>query len=116
MKMRRPFLTLKNTWFLWIFPLFAAMISGWLLWDYYREHGTVIKILFNDAAGLQAEKTTVRFRGVPIGKVRDVYVSRSKEDVVAEVVLRKDAANFAVEGSAFSLVTPKVTLQGISGL
>lgn len=106
----------KHGWYVWLFPLFAVMISSWLVFDYYNQRGPTIKILFEDAAGIQAEKTKIRFRGVPIGTVKDVYISEDQKDVVAEVVLRRDAAHFAVEGSKFSLITPKVGFQGISGL
>lgn len=113
---RGPMLKIRNTWFLWIFPLFAVLLSGWLLYDYYREKGMVIRILFEDAAGIQTERTTIRFRGVPIGKVREVYISDDRKNVVAEVILRKGAEQFAVSGSKFVLVTPKIGLQGVSGL
>ncbi len=107
---------LKDSWYLWLFPVFALLLSGWLVYDYYNQTGPRIKILFDDAAGIQANKTKVRFRGVPIGTVSDVYISEDQKDVVAEVLLRRDARHFAVDGSKFSLVTPKVGFQGISGL
>lgn len=106
----------KFRWYAWLFPLIAIAISVVLLQNYLQEKGTVIKILFTDASGIQAEKTRVRYRGVSIGTVRDVYLSADMNDGVAEVVLRKEAAHFAVEGSKFNLVTPKVNFQGISGL
>lgn len=106
----------KIRWYAWLFPLIAIAVSAALLQNYLQEKGTVIKILFTDASGIQAEKTKVRYRGVSIGTVRDVYLSEDMNDGVAEVVLRKEAAHFAVEGSKFSLVTPKVTFQGVTGL
>src|SRR5688572_27603861 len=113
---RRRVETVKHGWYIWLFPVFALAITGWLLADYYSQQGPRLKILFDDAAGVQAERTTVRFRGVVIGTVKDVYISEDQRDVIAEVLLRKDAASFAVEGSKFSLVTPQVNFQGISGL
>ncbi len=114
--MRRKLEIFKTRWYVWLFPLFALLLTGWLINDYFRSHGPTIKILFDDASGLQAAKTGVRYRGVAIGSVRDVHLSADQKDVVAEVTLRKDAAHFAVEGSVFSLVTPKLSLQGASGL
>lgn len=107
---------LKTGWYIWLFPVIALGISGWLLLDFYRQQGPRVYITFDEASGIQAEKTKVRFRGVPIGTVKDVTISADQKDVIAEVLLRKDAENFAVEGSKFSLVTPKVGFQGISGL
>lgn len=107
---------LRTGWYIWLFPLFAISITAWFLNDYYRQQGPRIFISFEDAGSIQAEKTKVRFRGVPIGTVQDVKISDDQKSVVAEVLLRKDAENIAVEGSKFSLVTPKVGFQGISGL
>lgn len=114
--LQAPLNALKTGWYIWLFPLFAVAISAWLLFDYYKQQGPRILISFDDAGTIQAEKTTVRFRGVPIGTVKDLYISQDQKDVIAEVILRKDAEDFAVEGSKFSLVTPKVGFQGISGL
>lgn len=106
----------KFRWYAWFFPLIALVITGTILKNYYHDKGPVIKIRFNDASGIQAEKTRVRYRGVTIGTVRNVYITDDMQDVVAEIILKKEAAHFAREGSRFSLVVPKVTFQGISGL
>ncbi len=108
--------SLRTGWYIWLFPVFALMISGWLFVDYFKQRGVTIKIFFDDASGIQAEKTKVRFRGVPIGMVKNVYISEENKDVVVEVSLRKDAEQFAVIGSKFELVVPKVDFSGISGL
>ncbi len=107
---------LKTGWYIWLFPVIAVLISGWLLYDYYKQQGPRVYITFEDASSIQVEKTKVRFRGVSIGTVKDVYISEDQKNVVAEILLRKDAEHFAVEGSKFSLVTPKVGFQGITGL
>ncbi len=108
--------SLRTGWYVWLFPIFAIIISGWLFVDYFKHRGATIRILFDDASGIQAEKTKVRFRGVPIGLVKNVYISAENKDVVVEVSLRKDAEQFAVAGSKFELVVPKVDFSGISGL
>jgi paraquat-inducible protein B len=107
---------LKTGWYIWLFPVIALLISGWMLFDFYKQQGPRIYITFDDAGSIQSEKTKVRFRGVAIGTVKDVYISEDQKDVVAEILLRKDAQHFAVAGSKFSLVTPKVGFQGITGL
>lgn len=107
---------IKSSWTLWLFPVIALLISGWLFYDYYQKRGPVIQIFFDDASGLQAEKTRVRFRGVAIGVVKRVTISEDTKDVIATVNLMKEAELFAVEGSKFWVVTPKVSFQGVSGL
>lgn len=105
-----------STWYLWLFPLFAALITVWLFRDYLGQKGPEIQIVFEDAASLQAEKTKVRFRGVPIGTVKKISITADNKDVVALVQLQKEAAQYAVNGSKFWIVSPKVNFQGISGL
>lgn len=107
---------ISNDWYLWLFPVIAIVITGWLMFDFYQQHGPTIKVTFDDAGGMQAEKTKLKYRGVPIGTVTDVAISEDLKTVVATIILRKDAKNFAVEGSKFSLVAPRVGLSGVTGI
>lgn len=111
-----PSSTSNSTWALWLFPCIALIICGWLFWDSYKSRGPIIKILFDDAAGLQAEKTQVRFRGVTIGYVKEIAISEDTKNVIATVHLEKKAESFTQAGTKFWLVSPKVTFAGISGL
>ncbi len=111
-----PSSTSNSTWALWLFPCIALIICGWLFWDSYKSRGPIIKILFDDAAGLQAEKTQVRFRGVTIGYVKEIAISEDTKNVIATVHLEKEAESFTQAGTKFWLVSPKVTFAGISGL
>lgn len=106
----------KSTWYLWLFPLFALMISAWLFMEYFNQRGPSIKIAFDDGSSIQAEKTRIRYRGVGIGLVKKVTISEDGKSVIAHVTLQRDAEHFAVEGSKFWMVTPKVNFQGVSGL
>ncbi|KHD89266.1 MAG: hypothetical protein OM95_05090 [Bdellovibrio sp. ArHS] len=101
---------------MWLFPAFAIAISVWLFWGYWQQRGPHIKIFFDDGSQIQPGKTQIRYRGVTIGDVHKVMISRDKKDVVAHAILYKHAEEFAVEGTRFWLVTPKVSLQGVSGL
>jgi paraquat-inducible protein B len=107
---------LKTSWTVWLFPVIAILVTGWLFGEFFRQRGPMIQISFDDAATLQPEKTRVRFRGVDIGVVKDVSLADDNKSVIAHVMLERDAARFAVEGSRFWVVVPKVNLQGISGL
>lgn len=108
--------SLKSRWYLWLFPMFALILAGWLTYDYYQQRGPTIKIFFNDASSIQSEKTSVRFRGVTIGMVKRITLSEDNKDVIAYVTLQRDARQFAVEGSKFWVVKPQIDMGGISGL
>lgn len=107
---------IKSTWYVWLFPFFAVLICGWLAFDYFRQKGPVIHIHFNDGSAIQAGKTKVRFRGVTIGEVKEIRISEDDKEVIADVALKKEAEHFAVKGSRFWVVKPKVDFQGVSGL
>ena len=49
---------------LWILPLLALVLAGWLVFKAVNEAGQRIKIHFNDAAGLTAGRTTIRYQGL----------------------------------------------------
>ncbi|WII72605.1 MlaD family protein [Bdellovibrio sp. 22V] len=115
-RLKSIFSLFRSNWFVWLFPLFAIGISAWLFVEYLDERGPMIKISFDDGASIQPDKTYIRFRGVPIGVVKKIEISDDRKSVIAYARLKKAAAVFAVEGSRFWLVAPKVTLQGVSGL
>lgn len=109
-------MNIRNNWYIWLFPVFALAISVWLLWGYFEQRGPQIAIRFDDAGSIRPNKTTIRYRGVSIGTVDKLTISDDNKEVVAHVTLHRDAAEFAVEGSRFWAVTPKVNIQGVSGL
>ena len=106
----------KSYWFIWLFPIIAIGICGWLVYKHVRERGPIIYISFDDAAGMQAQKTKVRFRGVDIGIVKDITISDDTKKVTAEIELHHDADSFAVHGAKFWIVTAKVSVREITGL
>ena len=116
MSIKRKFISALSGWYLWLFPLFAILITTALLKQHFEKKGEIIKIKFDDAMGIQTDRTLVRFKGVVIGKVTRVTIAEDKKSIVAHVELDKGAERFAVEGSKFSLVIPKVNFRGISGL
>ncbi|WP_413289197.1 MlaD family protein [Bdellovibrio sp. HCB337] len=107
---------LKSNWYVWLFPVFAILISIWLFMGYLEQRGPDITIRFEDAASLRAEKTRIRYRGVVVGTVQKITISEDHKNVIVHATLQRDSANFAVEGSRFWIVTPKMDIQGVRGL
>ncbi len=116
MSIKRKFISALSGWYLWIFPLFAILITFALLSQHYEKKGEVIEIKFDEGMGIQPDRTLVRFKGVAIGKVTKVTIADDQKDIIAHVELDKGSERFAVENSKFSLVIPKVNFRGISGL
>lgn len=109
-------LSLARSWYVWLFPFFALAMCGWLIKDYYEQKGSTIEVVFDEATNLQPEKTKVKFKGVIIGTVKNVKLSEDNQKVVAQVLLIREAKRFAMNGTKYWIVTPKINFQGVSGL
>ena len=100
----------------WVVPLAAAVVAGYLVYGRLEESGPTITIKFKDGSGVKPAHTEIRYRGVPIGQVQAIDLSTDGEAVVVKAQLRRSAAMIAREGSAFWIVRPEVGPGTISGL
>jgi paraquat-inducible protein B len=101
---------------IWLVPLLAAGVTGVIVHHKLAEGGPVIEISFHDAEGLQADKSELIYRGVPMGTVQVLSLSPDHKRIVAAVRLDNSAKDFAREGSKFWLVRPRLSAGGVSGL
>jgi paraquat-inducible protein B len=100
----------------WVVPVLAAIVAGYLVWSRLQDVGPGITIRFKDGSGVKAGQTEIRYRGVPIGEVKAIDLGRDEQDVVVTARLRRSAAPIAREGSVFWIVRPEVAFGSISGL
>ncbi|WP_341917649.1 intermembrane transport protein PqiB [Hydrocarboniphaga effusa] len=101
---------------IWVVPLIAALAAAVLGVRSYLGSGPNITITFKTAEGMEAGKTEVRYKEVPIGKVERVELSDDKQSVRVRIALIHDAEHVAVEDSRFWVVRPRIGLGGVSGL
>ncbi|MGF1687863.1 MlaD family protein [Photobacterium japonica] len=101
---------------LWILPVLALILAGWLVFKAVNDAGERIKIHFNDAAGLIAGRTTIRYQGLEVGIVRDVNLSSDLQSIYVEADIYPEAVRTLKDGTRFWLVKPKASITGISGL
>ncbi|GAL03538.1 paraquat-inducible protein B [Photobacterium aphoticum] len=94
----------------------ALILAGWLVFKAVNEAGERIKIHFNDAAGLVAGRTTIRYQGLEVGIVRDVNLSTDLKSIYVEADIYPEAVRTLKQGTQFWLVKPKASITGISGL
>ena len=59
----------------WLVPLLALVLALGVAWNTYARRGPTIDIVFDDAAGVIAGQTTVRFRDVAVGVVERLSLS-----------------------------------------
>ena len=100
----------------WLVPLVAALIGGWLAVKSILEQGPTITITFKTADGLEAGKTKLRYKSVEIGQVTAVTLSKDLKQVIATAELVKDFKPHLVEDTTFWVVRPRITGSNVTGL
>ncbi|MCW2290869.1 paraquat-inducible protein B [Pseudomonas sp. BIGb0408] len=103
---------------IWVLPLIALLIGGWLGWRAYSEAGIEIQVVFASGEGIEAGKTEVVYKGMSIGKVTSLTLDQSEKQrgVIATLEMSKDVEYQLRAGTRFWLVKPSVSLAGITGL
>lgn len=100
----------------WIVPLVALAVGGWMVFREFRHRGPEITIEFTDGAGIEARQTTVEYKGVSIGVVTAVDLKPDLTAVLVAVRLNQNAAAVAGEGARFWIVQPEIGFSGVRGL
>mgnify|MGYP001590482381 FL=1 len=103
---------------IWILPLIALIIGGWLGWRAYSQSGIEIEVRFESGEGIQANKTEVVYKGMSIGKVKALTLDDegNTKGVIATIEVNKEVEPSLRANSRFWLVKPSITLAGITGL
>ena len=102
--------------FIWLLPLCALLISGWLIYKTLSEKGPQITITFSSADGLEIDKTKIKYLDVEIGKVSDIVINKDLKTISVTAQMHKDSSDYLTENTQFWVVRPQIGLSGISGL
>ncbi|MEB3767912.1 MCE family protein [Acinetobacter sp. MD2] len=102
--------------FIWLIPLIALLIALSLAVKAVWDRGPTIEVSFKTADGLEAGKTTVRYKQVNIGLVRKIHLAPDNSHVIAEIELSKDSRGFAAKDARFWVVRPRIGTSGVSGI
>jgi len=100
----------------WIIPIVAVAIGGWLAYTTIAEKGPTVTIDFKTAEGLEAGKTKVKFKDVDIGQVESVAFNSDLSGVVVTANLSKDVEGHLTDSTRFWVVRPRLGAGGVSGL
>jgi paraquat-inducible protein B len=100
----------------WLVPLVAVLIGGWLAVKSILEKGPTITISFQTGEGLEAGKTKIKFKNVDIGVVNSVVLSPDHKRVVARAELSRDASSMLADDTRFWVVRPRISGGSVSGL
>jgi paraquat-inducible protein B len=101
---------------IWVVPIIALLIGGWLTFKAMSEKGPEITISFETADGLVADKTMVKFKDVEIGKVTKIALSDDVSGVIATIEMAKESHQYLTDKTKFWVVRARVAAGEISGL
>jgi paraquat-inducible protein B len=100
----------------WIIPIVAAIIGGWLAVKAITDRGPTIKITFRSADGLEAGKTKIKYKEVEIGHVTEIALAEDRRNVIVTAQVTKQAESFLVEDTRFWVVRPRIAGGQVTGL
>jgi paraquat-inducible protein B len=100
----------------WLVPIVAVLIGGWLATKAVLERGEKISISFKTGEGLEAGKTKLKFKDVDIGVVETVTLAQDRKHVVAKAEVARDVASLLVDNTRFWVVRPRISGGTVSGL
>lgn len=106
----------KGISLIWLLPLIALMIGGWLIYKKVSEAGIEINIAFDNAGGIEAGKTRIMYKGLAVGVVKKINVSEDLELVTVMAEMIPDAKPWLSIDTQFWLVKPNISVTGVSGL
>ena len=101
---------------IWIIPIIAAMLAGFLIYKGISEAGTMIRVHFPDGNGIIVGKTPVKYKGIDVGVVKSIEVDEQLSGVYVHIEMVKEADPSLNTGTKFWLVRPQASLTQISGL
>jgi paraquat-inducible protein B len=100
----------------WLVPVVAILIGGWLIYKAISEKGPEITITFNTAEGLEAGKTKIKCKDVEIGLVEEISLSKDLTQVIVKAQLVREAESYLSENTRFWVVRARVSASSVTGL
>jgi paraquat-inducible protein B len=100
----------------WVVPLVALLLGGWLLYRNFAAQGPVARVRFDTAEEIYAGKTEVRCRSVKVGIVKDVKLADDLKSVLVYLELAPASEGLLRRGTRFWVVKPRLSAAEISGL
>ncbi|MDT7951957.1 MAG: MlaD family protein [Acetobacteraceae bacterium] len=100
----------------WLIPVVAALVAGFLAWRTLNERGSTITISFRSGDGLVAGQTKVRYKAVELGQVETVRLSDDVKQVIVTVRMLREADPFLTDSARFWVVRPRLSSGSLAGI
>jgi paraquat-inducible protein B len=100
----------------WVIPIVAAVVGGWVAVTRILGEGPKITIIFRTAEGLEAGKTKIHYNGVDIGTLTDIRLSDDHQRVITTAQMEPKTEEFLVADTKFWVVKPRISGANVTGL
>lgn len=100
----------------WLLPIVALAVGGWLLYKTFSEKGPEVMISFQTAEGIEEGKTKIKYRDVTIGQVLTVRFADDLSRVLLTAELVPGMERHLSDTTKFWVVRPRVGGGQITGL
>lgn len=101
---------------IWLIPIVAIAIGGWLAWDTLSKEGPTITVTFDSAEGLQAGQSQLKFREIVLGTVKSLDLAPDHSHVIVTIATTRQAEPLLTDQTVFWVVKPRLFAGNISGL
>jgi paraquat-inducible protein B len=102
--------------YVWILPIIVVLAGAFVAVREKLAEGSSIEITFHTADDLEPNKTKISYKAVEIGEVKEIRVSKDRQEVIVEARIHRNARDYLVQDTRFWVVRPRVTGTNISGL
>ncbi|HYH42582.1 MAG TPA: MlaD family protein [Burkholderiales bacterium] len=100
----------------WLLPLVAAIVGGWLAVRAVLADGPQITINFKTAEGLEAGRTRIKYKDVDVGVVKSIRLAKDRAGVLVTAEMSKPAEDLLVEDTRFWVVRARIAAGTVSGI
>ncbi|UYN93132.1 MAG: MCE family protein [Enhydrobacter sp.] len=100
----------------WLVPAVTLLIALWLAWDTYSKRGPTITVAFEQADGLQAGQSQLKFKDVTMGTVKSIAVAPDFSKVLVRIETTREAEPLLTDKTIFWVVKPQLFAGSVSGL
>ncbi|MCX5616960.1 MlaD family protein [Bombella sp. TMW 2.2559] len=101
---------------LWIIPVLALAIAGWLAWRHFATMGPRIVVSFDAADGIVPGQTQVKNKAVNLGTVQSVSLSPDMSHADVTIQMSGIDPHVLNEHTRFWVVSPRINGASITGL
>jgi len=101
---------------IWVVPIIALLIGGWLAYQAWLEQGPTIEITFESAEGLETNKTQIKYKDVAIGEVTGIDLNEDLSAVVVTAEMHKSMDPYLTDAARFWIVRARVAAGEVTGL